>query len=469
MEADASADACPDAEKLRLLLASLPHALFLRVLAALPADARARAATVCRAWRDALRGREAWTRLDLSMSSGVPERTRTGNFLREAAARALGGLTHLDLTGLTFNEGNICEVLAANAATLRTLRILNEERLYTARSVRLLLAAAHSLAVLHANVSCHPPEALGLLRCEAPYEKLRMQQLCLIGTAAAGRTPETLAVFSQLSSHAWLTGLQLAGYTLQRDIMDAAADAALQARLRKFALHACHLSPDACVAPLARLLAGGALRELVISDATHRGRGGRLLDAPGAATLGDALRVCASITRLQLSDVSFWLPPFVAAAAPPGDAGDVGSGDDGAGAALLAALHGHATLRVLTLDNNDARRCEATAGVALGALVAANAPALIEVSVCNNGLGDAGLAPLMEALQHNAHLRVLDVSCTQAESAQFARMTAPFARQVLMPAVLNSGSLRELRGIYYTIGANEAVSQLRRRARAAAR
>jgi hypothetical protein len=482
MEADVAPEAAnPGADALRCLLAALPHSLFLRILGALPVDARARAAAVCRAWRDALAGREAWRRLDLSTASGVPERLRTADFLRAAAARAHGsrtvggdelgsgddgggsglggGLTHLDLTGLTFNEGNICEVLTAHARTLREMYVLNDERMYTTHGVRQFLTAAPSLTAMHANISCHPPEARAVLHNEAPYEKLCMQRLSLVGTAAAGRAKETVDVLGELSAHASLTGLQLAGYVLDRDIMDAAVDAARQARLRCLALQSCGVSPAACVAPLARLLAGGVLRELVIGDNAPGVRGARLLDAPSAVLLGDALRVNASITRLHLCDVSLW---WAAGAA----AGGVDSGDAGAGVLLLAALTGHASLRVLMLDDNDARRSEAAAGAALGALVAANAPALTELSLCNSGLGDVGLAPLMDALGVNTHLRTLDISCTQAESEQFARMSAPFARQRLMPAVLGSRTLRELRGIYYTVGANEAVTQLRRRERA---
>jgi hypothetical protein len=53
---------------------SLPHSLVVRVLAALPADARLRCAEVCRAWRAAVSDRSLWLRVDLSRQGGV---TRT--------------------------------------------------------------------------------------------------------------------------------------------------------------------------------------------------------------------------------------------------------------------------------------------------------------------------------------------------------------------------------------------------------
>jgi hypothetical protein len=81
----------------------------------------------------------------------------------------------------------------------------------------------------------------------------------------------------------------------------------------------------------------------------------------------------------------------------------------GDGTALLGALTGHASLRMLDLSMNghddnphDAEHAAAT-GAALGALVGANAPALtaLDVSVCS--LGDDGLRPLFD--QHALRCR----------------------------------------------------------------
>jgi len=59
-------------------------------------------------------------------------------------------------------------------------------------------------------------------------------------------------------------------------------------------------------------------------------------------------------------------------------------------------------------------------GDALAALIAVDAPAL-QVLVCrDNFLGDAGLAPIVEALPLNRHLRELDVSDNDMSEA-FAR------------------------------------------------
>jgi hypothetical protein len=62
----------------------------------LPVDARGRAATVCRLWRDALAQPAAWTTLDVSRTSGVAAaRLRTCTAL-SSVARAHGCLVTLD-------------------------------------------------------------------------------------------------------------------------------------------------------------------------------------------------------------------------------------------------------------------------------------------------------------------------------------------------------------------------------------
>jgi hypothetical protein len=72
----------------------------------------------------------------------------------------------------------------------------------------------------------------------------------------------------------------------------------------------------------------------------------------------------------------------------------------------------------------------------LGTLVAANAPALQQLSVSCCQLGDAGMGPLVEALRHNTHLRSLYCRCNYTSEA--------FARDRLLPAVRANTSLRRL-------------------------
>ena len=108
---------------------------------------------------------------------------------------------------------------------------------------------------------------------------------------------------------------------------------------------------------------------------------------------------------------------------------------DAAAAAVVRALTGHLSVRKLALNHNNAPD-KKFAGVALGALVAANAPALLELVLFDSEFGDAGLGPLFDALPHNTHLRVLDCSNTG--------MSEEFARDHFLPAVQANTSLRKL-------------------------
>jgi hypothetical protein len=164
----------------RATFASLPHALALRVLARLPADARARAACVATGWRTTADDVSLWTRLDLSRSSGV---TCTVNeaALRGAAAKARGGLTALDVSGcyaLTArNSTALLAVATANAGTLRELRVCEsgDNPLQFRRgplfldAAEALLRAAPLLRVCELGISCGPSECPRLLRGEPPF------------------------------------------------------------------------------------------------------------------------------------------------------------------------------------------------------------------------------------------------------------------------------------------------------------
>jgi hypothetical protein len=99
-------------------------------------------------------------------------------------------------------------------------------------------------------------------------------------------------------------------------------------------------------------------------------------------------------------------------------------------------------VRVLKLTLNDVGTArQEAAGAALGALVAANAPALTELNASYSNLRDAGLRPLFAALPHNTHLRSLSVA--------YNAMSAELARDVLLSAVRANTSLRQLRAVRF--------------------
>ena len=112
---------------------------------------------------------------------------------------------------------------------------------------------------------------------------------------------------------------------------------------------------------------------------------------------------------------------------------------------VVAALTAHPSLRVLrltlsghALDNLD-RNLERDDAVmrALCNLVEADAPSLRELRILNEVLHDALLAPLIDALAHNTHLRVLDFG---AQSV----IGQALASERLLPAVQAATALRVL-------------------------
>jgi hypothetical protein len=161
-------------------------------------------------------------------------------------------------------------------------------------------------------------------------------------------------------------------------------------------------------------LGGGALTELFISCHGQQ----QLLDGPVSVLLGAALRANTTLTKLSFISVGLWR-------------------DADATAALLSALTGHPSVRTLRFAVNDVHAAHAAAaGTALGALVAANAPALTALDASSSNFGDAVLRPLIEALPGNTHLRALDIGINQTSVA--------FTRDVLLPAVRANTSLRTL-------------------------
>jgi hypothetical protein len=423
--ADAAAEHAPSAA------ASLPHAVVLLVFAQLPVDLRARCACVCRGWRAALCERSLWTRLDVSRTSGVTKAV-TDAFLRGAAARAGGELEALDVSGCRtvwlevlgtyggfgVSREALLAVVTAAAGTLRELRACSSITAGVANTLSLgdaeaLLRAAPQLRVFDANVGCNSvTDARRALRAEGLLAPLRVHRLCVDHRNAAEADVRALA--ADVASHAWLQVLRLVGALPTPAALDAVVDAALTRRLTVLQFVHNSLYPAAAPA-LARLLGGGAVADLCVSGV---GGGAALLDAPAAVLLANALRANAALTSLRLCFLRFWE-------------------DVAAAATLLGALRAHPSLRTVSLSCNTLRDADcAAAGAALGALLAANAPALTELDVGFCELQDAGMAPLFEALPRNTHLRTL--LCGGND------ITEAFADGVLLPAARANASLRAL-------------------------
>jgi hypothetical protein len=205
--------------------------------------------------------------------------------------------------------------------------------------------------------------------------------------------------------------------TLRRSLLpnaadlDALVDAALARRLHTVELDTSGVRGTAPA--LARLLGSDALTTLKCSNTVF-------MTAPSAATVAAALRANSTLTSLTLcASGAFCL-------------------DAAAGADIVGAVTGHARLQTLSFDEEPVSAAgRAAVGAALGALVAADAPALTTLDLwsCRH-LGDDGLRPLFNSLPRNTHLR--ELYCSRNDFSQ------AFARDVLLPAVRANTSLRKL-------------------------
>jgi hypothetical protein len=295
-----------------------------------------------------------------------------------------------------------------------------------------VLGAAPRLRLLAADMTCNgAAEAHRLLRNEGALAVLRVRKLHVnVRYNEAG----VLTLVADLPAHTCLKEVRLDNAPLDTlAALDAVVDAALGLRLRSLTLFTCNVTPASAPA-LARLISGGALTELDLYDNNQL-----LLDQAAAALLAEALHANSSLTSLELQQCHFW--------------------EDAAGAALiLDALTAHRSLRTLGLCINLFQHGDQQApalGAALGALVAANAPALHELNMSHCGLGDAGLGPLVDALPHNTHLRTLICRGNGASDA--------FARERLLPAVRANTSLRRLTTELQLDAAREAETLVEQR------
>jgi hypothetical protein len=232
------------------------------------------------------------------------------------------------------------------------------------------------------------------------------------------RVADLEAFASVLAAHEPLTELHMRDEAALVDgALDMLVDTALARHLR--ALTLCFRTFVGAGAALARLLAGGSsLQELTVA-----GSGAALFAADeDTAALCEAIRGNRTLTLLRFANVGLWERPAAAAA-------------------LLAACTSHPTLRALDVAYSRVpSEHRLVAGAALGALVAADAPALTRLDVSNAALDADGLRPLLDALPRNTHL--LELAC--ARNVSDADAASDFCRATLQPAVLANASLRTL-------------------------
>ena len=428
--------------------ASLPLALACCIFVALPPDARGRAACVCRAWRDTLADPSLWTRLEMERFRAYE---RYVSVLHGAAARARGQLLYLDLSEQGASWDVLLPVLTANAGSLRELRLFHDFDSDVPRppTIAEVMAAAPLLQVLtDEDLTCTWEDAPRLLRGEPPFALLQLQRTLFVlsqGERRLVRGMERIGPLAAALSDATLQPslLQLCLYradTADAAVMGALADAAVARRLPELSLHNC--APPAA-APLARLLTEGSLADLDFLEVWPDDEARPLVpafDAAGAALVADALRVNTTLTHVNFCCAELCADVRVACT-------------------LLGALVGHPRLRHLEITGEDTPEEHRDAfGAALGALIAADAPALQVLDCSDCSLGDDGLAPIVQALPLNCHLRELSV----ADNG----MIEELAREQLLPAVRANTTLRKLTCGHYprNPAAVEAEELVRRRA-----
>ena len=329
--------------------ALLPPAVALEIFAILPADARARATLVCRAWRDFLAEPTAWARLDLSPASGVTVAI-TDAVLRGAVARALFQVAVMVLDGCDgISPEAFLEVAAYNAGTLRELTFVFEgnSHFWNFTQAVQLAQAAPQLHVFRVDACVSVAAATRMLRNEAPFGALQLRDLEIQdGEGEHAAEADVLALVAAVPQHASLRQIRFVGVRSVRTpaALDALATTVTAVALQSLWFVRCDLSPASAPA-LVRMLRDGALTTLWLNNDSQY-----LLHSPAAVQLADAIAANHTLLNLGFVDMLFW---HNAAAA----------------AAVMRAVTGHPSLQRFNLGGNDPPDL-AVAAVALGALVA---------------------------------------------------------------------------------------------------
>jgi hypothetical protein len=425
MAEEAAAEVLPERDPFVVL----PPPLACKILALLPLDTRLRCAEVSPRWRAAVAERSLWTRLDFR---GVARENAHDALLRCAAARAGRSLQALDASAAregTLEAMNaVCASNAGAALTEVTLPVHQDSTLDELRSTLLAAPQLRSLSVhfLAVNSIAGLPVLLSALRNEAPFGALRLQRFWQ--NLALSDADELLSLADAAAAHASLTSVHLSGLSLEEPrALDALVNMAVGKRLESLGLTVCFLPPppSGLASSLARLLSSAALTRLAVDNAFTL-TNAPPLDAPGAVTLGAALRANTTLCWLSLGALGMWNDAEVVTT-------------------LLTALTAHPSIEEVGLNGVEGDWPElavlsaadvAAIGASLRALLAADAPALRTLRMRDSKLPRGALAPLFEALPANTHLRELDAPCIDAD--------CDFLRAQLLPALRANTSLRAL-------------------------
>lgn len=281
-----------------LTFSSLPLAVFQRILGFLPVDARARAALVARAWRDACAEPAIWRELHLSTDVSVVTVAVTDAVLRGAAARAQGQAATLDICGcVNISAEALLEVVTANVSSLQKLWCFGENYsvLPAVRELEPILLAAPQVHEFYVDVDASITDAVRMLCNDAPFQALRISALRIMQPTDDISEAEVLLFVAALPKQScWLQSLVLDRLPLRTTaVLDAVITSALACTVERLKFLGCCLSP-ASVPALSRLLPN-VQRLCVVND--HDA----LLDLPAAVQLAGVIAAHHTLTQLQLS------------------------------------------------------------------------------------------------------------------------------------------------------------------------
>ncbi len=288
----------------------------------------------------------------------------------------------------------LLELIASNGARLQEV---NTESWLDVEDLRAVFAAAPQLQMLNACVRGQCTELLTILR----NDPVRVSEM--LGVLDGAAEPEVLAFAAAVAAHESLKALSIKGVGSAR-VANALVDAAVKRRVSLLRLdgESCVLDADS-VPALARSLQHCSLTFLEVS-------------CPGFPHASEAsvLELCAALRACRtLEHVVLCLNP------PDGTSHRIVTEVLDAAASLPA-------LSELCL-NDSVFQDVAAAGQAFGALLGANPPSLNYLGVNRCNLGDEGLAPLLDGLAANTHLRTLD--CGEND------LSEAFERDRLEPAL----------------------------------
>ena len=377
---------------------ALPEPAWRAIMLALPVDARARAACVCRAWRAFLADVSLWQVLDLSCNCGVGDKRVTANLVRGAVARAAGLLRVLSLDDYSALGADVDDFLTALVVSDgAALQEVFTDAFLSADQLDAVFAAAPRLQVLNASVAGRCKDVLPVLRNDPPYGPLRVRGLAAF--TAGDDNADVLALAAAVAAHETIEGLSLSHMDFTRGV-NALVD------VRRFiwlSLQNCVLDTESLPA-LARVLHRSSLDTIDITCAEFP-----VAHEAGMLELSAAVRACRTLTHMKL----LLNPPNGASRRTVTELLDA--------VASLPALS-HLNLRDSSVQDSLAF------GRALGALIGANLPSLSALVVSGCRLGDEGMAALLDGLAANTHLRGLD--CRRND------LSEEFRRDRLKPAMM---------------------------------